>query len=222
LIIDLNLKGQQVILVGGGREASRKVEALLSQDCEIIVVADTICESIEKSADAGKILWLKKQVVDGMFLSDYPKLRLVLAVTDDRAINRKIVKAANQLRCYAYSADDPENSDFSHPATINLYDTVQVAISTGGKSPLMARMIREKAEILFAELITDKEVEQIRLQAKLRIKAQEILSTADTRKDFLNLILQEQSINQLLERGEIDKAYSQALSILQKYAKARA
>jgi precorrin-2 dehydrogenase/sirohydrochlorin ferrochelatase len=219
LIIDLNLKGQQVVLVGGGREASRKVEALLSQDCEIIVVAETICEAIKKTAEAGKINWISKNVEDGNFLSDYPHLRLVLAVTDDRMVNRKIVEAAKKLRCYAYSADDPENSDFSHPATINLYDTVQVAISTGGQSPLMARKIREKAEILFNELITEKEVQQIHLQAKLRTKAQEILSTPDARKNFLSKILQDPSINLLLERGENDDAYSQALIILGKYAK---
>ena len=218
LIIDLNLKGQQVVLVGGGREASRKVEALLSQDCEIIVVAENICEAIKKAAKAGKIHWLSKQVDDGNFLSDYPRLRLVLAVTDDRQVNRKIVEAAKKLRCYAYSADDPENSDFSHPATINLYDTVQVAISTGGQSPLMARMIREKAETLFAELITLKEVQQIRLQAKCRTKAQESLPTPEARKNFLSLILQEQSINQLLEQEKYDEAYSQALVMLQKFA----
>lgn len=218
MIIDLNLKGQQVVLVGGGREASRKMEALLSQDCEIIVVAETICEAIKKAAESGQVQWVGKQVEDGKFLSDYPRLRLVLAVTDDRFVNRKIVESARQLRCYAYSADDPENSDFSHPATINLYDTVQVAISTGGQSPLMARMIREKAETLFAELITEKEVLQIRLQAKLRTKSQEVLSTPDVRKKFLCMILQEPSINQLLEHGENDGAYSQALIMLQKYA----
>ncbi len=216
MIIDLNLKGQQVVLVGGGREASRKVDALLSQDCEIIVVAKTICDAIKNSAEAGKIQWVGKQVEDGKFLSDYPHLRLVLAVTDDRQINRKIVEAAKNLRCYAYSADDPENSDFSHPATINLYDAVQVAISTGGQSPLMARMIREKAEILFAELITDKEVQQIRLQAECRTKAQESLPSPEARKKFLSLILQDQSINQLLEQEQYDEAYLQALEILQK------
>ncbi len=94
MIIDLNLKGQQVVLVGGGREASRKVEALLSQDCEIIVVTETICEAIKKTAEAGKINWISKNVEDGNFLSDYPHLRLVLAVTDDRMVNRKIVEAA--------------------------------------------------------------------------------------------------------------------------------
>ncbi len=83
----------------------------------------------------------------------------------------------------------------------------------------MARKIREKAEILFNELITEKEVQQIHLQAKLRTKAQEILSTPGARKNFLSKILQDPSINLLLERGENDDAYSQALIILGKYAK---
>lgn len=218
MIIDLNLKGQQVVLVGGGREASRKVEALLSQDCQIIVVAANICEEIKKAVDEGKIQWVNKQVVDGKFLADFQHLRLVLAVTDNRQVNRKIVEAAIKLRCYTYASDDPESSDFSHPATINLYDTVQVAVSTGGRSPLMARMIRQKAETLFAELITEKEVQQIRLQGKLRTKAQESLPNPDARKVYLKLILKEQSINQLLDQKQYDEAYSRALIMLKDYA----
>ena len=215
MIIDLNLKGRQVVLIGGGREASRKVEALLSQDCEIIVVAGSVYDSIKASADAGKIRWIIKDVHDGDFLQEFPQLILVLAVTDDREVNRKIVESAKKLRCYAYSADDPENSDFSHPAVINLFDAVQVAVSTGGQSPLMARKIREKAEALFKKIITAKEVQQIQLQAKIRPQALVLLPTPEDRKRFLNVILEDESINILLEDGKFDEAYSKALKMLQ-------
>ena len=56
MIIDLNLKNRQVLVVGGGNEAARKVEALLTQNCDIIVVAEKVEKSIKDHADSGEIL----------------------------------------------------------------------------------------------------------------------------------------------------------------------
>ena len=58
-----------------------------------------------------------------------------MATTNDRALNRKIVEKARKMKSYAYASDDPEVSDFAHPSVINVADTVQIAISTGGSSP---------------------------------------------------------------------------------------
>lgn len=217
MIVDLNLRGKQVLVVGGGHEAARKVEALLSQDCEIIVVAETVCEAIDRCAQAGKVVLVKKRVEEGGFLSEYDRLILVLAVTDDTALNRKIVQAAKQLRCYAYAADDPEISDFSHPSVINLYDTVQVAVSTGGKSPLMAKTIREKAEEIFKKVLSQEDVLQIDLQNRLRSEAKKILANSELRKRFLTAILEDEEINGLLKKEQPQEALSLALKRLEEF-----
>ena len=54
MIIDLILKNKQVLIVGGGNESARKVEALLTQQCDIIVVAQRVDKSIKQHADDGK------------------------------------------------------------------------------------------------------------------------------------------------------------------------
>ena len=93
---------------------------------------------------SGKVQLKPGLLSGGDFLKNYDRLILVMAATDDKALNRKIVDSAKQLRCYAYAVDDPEVSDFNHPSVMNFHDTVQVAISTGGKSPLMAKALKQK------------------------------------------------------------------------------
>ncbi len=215
MIVDLHLNGKKVLIVGGGREAVRKVEALLSQDCEIIVVGEQISEEIESWAENGKLTLDKTKVVDGGFIKNCEGLGLVMAVTDDPDLNRKIVEAGRKLGCWTYAADDPEVSDFSHPAVINLYDTVQVAVSTGGKSPLMAKKIRERAEQVFKEIIQKEDILQIRLQETLRKEAKQVLSGPDERKRFLNEIAEDGNIRELLARDQLQEAEAEALKRLQ-------
>ena len=108
MIIDLNLKGKQVVIAGGGREATKKAEALLSQDCEIFVHAEKFSREIAGWQKAGKVQVKTGLLSGGAFLQSYDRLILVMAATDDKALNRKIVDYAKQLRCYAYAVDDPE------------------------------------------------------------------------------------------------------------------
>ena len=123
LIVDLNLKGNLVIVVGGGNEGLKKVNALLTQDCKILLVSDSINRQIESYIKKKKIAFKKMKLKDANFLKKY-KPFMVLATTDDRKLNRKIVEQAKTMRCYAYAADDPEVSDFAFGSVINIQDTV--------------------------------------------------------------------------------------------------
>ena len=64
MIVDLNLIGKRVLVIGGGIESSRKVEALLSQQCEIFVVAEKVEKSIKNYFKEGKILLDLKRIDD--------------------------------------------------------------------------------------------------------------------------------------------------------------
>ena len=216
MIVDLNLKGKQVVLVGGGYEAARKVEALLTQDCEIFIHAEEISEHIARRAKEGKIVLIQERVTDAALLKNYPRLILVLAVTDDKKLNRRIVAAAKEQRCYAYAADDPEASDFSHPSVINVKDTVQIAVSTGGKSPLMAKKIREQAEKIFEEQISNTDVNKIRFQGKMRKEVQKHIPTPEARKHFLENLMEDETTLSLLEQNRLEEAQARALEILKK------
>ena len=152
MIIDLNLKGNLVVVVGGGAEGLKKVNSLLTQDCKILVISDSLNTQLKNLVTKKKIQFKKIKLSNANFLSKYKPI-LVMAATDDKELNRKIVQKAKKMRCYAYAADDPDVSDFAHPSVINIEDTIQIAISTGGRSPAMARKLKLQAEKIFKKVI---------------------------------------------------------------------
>ena len=87
MIVDLNLIGKRVLVIGGGNESSRKVEALLSQQCEIFVVAEEAEQSLKNYSDEGKLSLNLRKIENVDFLNDYKQLDLILATTNDPDIN---------------------------------------------------------------------------------------------------------------------------------------
>jgi precorrin-2 dehydrogenase/sirohydrochlorin ferrochelatase len=214
LIVDLHLKGNLVIVVGSGNEGMKKVSSLMTQDCEILVISNSSNSQLEKYVKQKKIKFKKIKLKDARFLSKY-KPYLVMATTTDRVLNRKIVEKATNMKSYAYASDDPEASDFAHPSVINIADTVQIAISTGGSSPAMARKIKLKAESYFKNNISNEEIFQIRLQKFARSEAKLIIKTQIERKKFLYSILNDKRVKELLK----DEKYKQAQTRVKKMLK---
>lgn len=216
VIVDLNLKGNLVIVVGAGQEGLKKVNSLLTQDCKILVISNKVNTQIKRFADDGKIEFKKERLQSANFLDDYEPL-LVMAATDDKELNRKIVQRAKEKRCYAYAADDPQVSDFAHPSVINIHDTVQVAISTGGKSPAMARKIKLKAEKIFNQVIDKDDIHQIKLQKIARDAAKSKIPTVLGRKKFLYSVLNNNTIKQLLKEDNFPLAEKEVMKILEEW-----
>jgi len=220
MIVDLNLIGKRALVIGGGNESSRKVEALLSQQCKIFVVAEKAEQSIKNYADEGKVSLDLRKIENVDFLKDYKQLDLILATTDDPDINREIlVVGKKKYGCYVYAADDPQVSDFSHPSVININDTVQVAISTGGRSPLMGKSIRQDLEPLIKKSISDLILMQINLQDQLRSMSKKMIPSVEYRKKFLTELLGDKSVNQCLEEKKITKARELACERLNAFIK---
>jgi len=186
MIVDLNLIGKRVLVVGGGNESSRKVEALLSQQCEIFVVAEKAEQSIKHCADDGKITLEIRKIENVDFLKKYKQLDLILATTDDQVLNREIILIGKKkYGCYVYAADDPQLSDFSHPSIININDTIQVGISTGGRSPLIGKSLRKHLEPIVKKSISDLILHQIDLQELFRGEAKKRFHQQNIVKNFL-------------------------------------
>ena len=220
MIVDLNLIGKRVLVIGGGIESSRKVEALLSQQCEIFVVAEKVEKSIKNYSTEGKISLDLKRIDDIDFLKNYQQLDLILATLDDPLLNRKILIAGKEkYGCYVYAADDPKVSDFGHPSVINIKDIVQIGISTGGRSPLIGRSLRKTLEPLIKISISDLILMQINLQYQLRIEAKKIISSVANRKKFLTELLVDVRVNQFLEDKKFSIARELAIKRLNSFIK---
>ena len=190
-----------MIVVGSGNEGVKKVNSLLTQDCKILVISDKLNSQIERYVKQGKIKFKKTKLKDAVFLSKY-KPYLVMATTSDKILNRKIVEKARKMKSYAYASDDPEISDFAHPSVINIADTIQIAISTGGSSPAMARKIKLKAESFFKKNISNEDIYQIKLQKFARFEAKQVISTQLDRKKFLYAVMNDKRVKGLLKEGK--------------------
>jgi len=217
LIVDLHLKGNLVIVIGSGNEGMKKVNSLFTQDCKILVISDKSNTQIEKYDKQGKIQFKKTKLKSATFLSKY-KPYLVMATTSDMTLNRKIVEKARRMKSYAYASDDPEVSDFAHPSVINVADTVQVAVSTGGSSPAMARKIRLKMESFLKKNISSEDIYQIKLQKFARFEAKKVISTQLDRKKFLYSVMNDKHVKELLKEGKYKMTHTRVKKMLKEWS----
>ena len=164
MIVDLNLKGKHAVVIGGGTEGIRKVRGLSGQDCKITVISNRANRFLINQAALGKIRFVKAKLHNAGILDNYKDAFLVLAATNDRELNRKLVEKGRLMRAFVYAADDPAVSDFSYSSIVNIEGIVQVGISTSGKSPIMARKIRIKVERILRKIIKRTDIENAKLQ----------------------------------------------------------
>jgi precorrin-2 dehydrogenase/sirohydrochlorin ferrochelatase len=108
-------------------------------------------------------------------------------------------------------------SDFSYASIINIEGIVQVAISTSGRSPIMARKIRMRAERVLLKLIKKVDIENARLQEFARQAARPRIRTVDERKRFLYSIVKDGRIQKLIKEEKMEDAKRATLELLQKW-----
>jgi len=139
----LDLAGKPVLLVGGGEVAARKFALLGEAGAQVTVVAPALGSVLAAAQQRGAITHLAREFQ----ATDIEGKWLIVAATDDRAVNAAVAAAANAARIPCNVVDDRELSSFIMPAVIDR-SPVQIAVSTGGTSPVLARLIRERLETL--------------------------------------------------------------------------
>jgi len=216
LIVDLNVKGKHAIVIGGGTEGVRKVRGL-GQECRITVISNRVNRYLSNLAAQGKIELVKARLDDVDILDNYKDLFLVLAATNDRELNRKIVEKGRMMGAFVYAADDPAVSDFSYASIVNIEGVMQVAISTSGKSPIMARKVRIRAERVLRRIIKKGDIENVRLQEFARKAARPKIKSVGARKEFLYSLIKDGRIQNLIKEDRIEDAKSATLELLQKW-----
>jgi precorrin-2 dehydrogenase/sirohydrochlorin ferrochelatase len=214
LIVDLNLAGKNVIVIGGGVEGVRKVKGLLGQNCKITVISERLNSYLEELSQEKKIKIVKMKITNANVLDSYRDIFLVLAATDNKELNRKIVEKGRSMMSFVYAADDPQVSDFSYASIINIEGVMQVAISTSGKSPIMARKLRIKAERILRRTIKQSDIENTKLQEFARMAARPKIKTVIERKRFLYSLINDKNIQNLINENKIDEAKVAAIELL--------
>lgn len=216
MIVDLNIDSKTIIVIGGGNEAQKRINALIKQNCNIIVISDEVSVIIKKLIKTKKIKLKKEKIQNTKFISEF-KPDIIITTTDDTKLNQRIINTAKRKKILAYSSDNPEESDFSNPAIIDFEKMIQIAIFTGGKSPAMAKRIKEKSEKSLRKVISYEDIEKIKIQKIARRIAKEIIPTQHQRKECLSSIINDNEIDQLIKDGQIKKAEKQAITIVRKW-----
>jgi uroporphyrin-III C-methyltransferase/precorrin-2 dehydrogenase/sirohydrochlorin ferrochelatase len=181
LPIFLDLRGQRCLVVGGGEVAERKTSLLLRAGGHVTVVSPRLCQALARRVAEGEVTHHERRYNDG----DLAGCRIAFAATDDRGVNAEVSNAARVLNVPVNVADDPSLCSFIMPSIVDRSPVV-AAVSTGGASPVLARLIRMRLEQLIPSAYgrLGNFVEGFREQVKARFAA------GRERKNFWEKVLQ--------------------------------
>lgn len=146
LPINLDVRDKMVIIVGGGGVAVRKCSVLLDAGARVTVIAPHLDSALAELHRNGRLHHEARQFRPG----DLEGAFLVFAATDNPQVNRSVTDEARARSILANSADGPEYGSFTLPAILNRGD-LTIGVSTGGKSPALARVIRNQLETLYGQ-----------------------------------------------------------------------
>jgi siroheme synthase-like protein len=139
--VSLVLTGRRVVVVGGGEVATRRVQALLAAGAGVEVVAPALSERLEALERDGRVTVTRRAFLP----SDLDEAWLAFAATDDVEVNRAVVDAATERRCFASSAQAGTSAS-ANPMSVLRRGDVEVAVGTSGRSPALAAWLRRRLE----------------------------------------------------------------------------
>lgn len=137
--IFLKLTGRRCIVVGAGHLAESKIASLRAADAAVIVIAPEASDAIADQAAAGELTLHRRAYKQG----DLADAFLVVAATNDPAVNRAVFAEATASGVLCNAVDDPPFCDFYFPSVVRRGD-LQIAISTAGNSPALAQQLRKE------------------------------------------------------------------------------
>jgi precorrin-2 dehydrogenase / sirohydrochlorin ferrochelatase len=149
----LDLAGRACLVVGGGPVAEGKIDGLLAADARVTVVSPSLTPALLTLAGEARLHWRPREYVAG----DAAGFALVMVATSDASVNEAIAAECRAGGVWINCADDPGRCDFILPAVFRR-GALTVAVSTGGVSPAMARLVREELEARLPDdlaLLTD-------------------------------------------------------------------
>ena len=188
----LDLRGRRVLVVGGGAVAARKIATLLEAGAHVLVAAEALEPGLAALALEHRITHLGPQFVP----SQLDGVWLVIAATDDTSVNRAVADAAQARQVWANVVDDAELASAQLPARVQR-GPLQIAISSGGASPMLARHVREQLETQFDDSIGA----LAQLLSQLRSKIRNRLPDLNARRAFFRRVLTGPA-QALLRRGQ--------------------
>ncbi len=184
LPIFVDIKNQPCLIVGGGAVAARKADLFIKAGASVTVIAPELKIEMKHHLEHGLISW-NPATFSASILEGGEKPKYVISATDDQAVNQAVYHYCQAHQIPVNVADQTEYCDFILPAIVNR-SPVTIAISTGGRSPILARLMKARLEALipagFGSLAG--------LLGRYRKQVKQSLPTPDARKAFWENLLQ--------------------------------
>ncbi|MBT2989718.1 MAG: uroporphyrinogen-III C-methyltransferase [gamma proteobacterium symbiont of Ctena orbiculata] len=203
--IFLDLKKRPCLVVGGGSIAERKTALLLRSGAEVTLISPDLCHNLTTWRDMGRYTHLERAFRD----EDLNGQHLAIAATNDPAVNRRVAEIAESLRIPVNVVDQPALCSFIVPSIIDRSPVV-AAVSTGGASPVLARLIRSRLE----SLIPAGYGRLAELCNRFRQRVKERFAEPDERRLFWDRVLQGGVAERIFSghEDEADQLMEQVLS----------
>ncbi len=211
LLVDLNVGGRDVAVVGGGVEVELKSLKLLDSGARVTVVGGTFSAGLRRLGTSKKVKLVRTRTAGKRLGPVLAKIKpfVVFVSTGNEKLDRETAEAAKSTGAMVCVVDRPSLNDFNMPAIAKVGD-VRVAISTQGMSPAMASILRKRVE----RLITREDLLQVRLQGDLREVSKKRLRDPASRKKFVYRIINDEVIREMLRRNRYEEARRLAMEML--------
>ena len=144
--IFVDIRDRKVVVVGGGEVAERKVKTLLKCGAKIHIIAETLTDKLNDLVQDNTVSYLGREFGEDTLEG----AALVIAATNDPELNRVVSNKARERNIFVNTVDQPEDCTFIVPSVVKKGDLL-IAISTSGKSPALAKRIRQELEKRFDE-----------------------------------------------------------------------
>ncbi|EKN5156086.1 uroporphyrinogen-III C-methyltransferase [Yersinia enterocolitica] len=191
-----DLKQRPVLVVGGGEVAARKIDLLHRAGAQVRVVAQTLSSELEQLHQDGRIHWLALDFLP----EQLDEVFLVIAATNDTALNAAVFAAADKRHLLANVVDDQPRCSFIFPSIVDRSPLV-VAISSAGQAPVLARILREKLEALLPSSLGDMAAVAGRWRGRVK---QHVASMGERRRFWENAF--SGRFASLISRGQLAQA----------------
>ncbi|HDL8055769.1 TPA: uroporphyrinogen-III C-methyltransferase [Yersinia enterocolitica] len=191
-----DLKRRPVLVVGGGEVAARKIDLLHRAGAQVRVVAQTLSSELEQLHQDGRIRWLALDFLP----EQLDEVFLVIAATNDTALNAAVFAAADKRHLLANVVDDQPRCSFIFPSIVDRSPLV-VAISSAGQAPVLARILREKLEALLPSSLGDMAAIAGRWRGRVK---QHVASMGERRRFWENAF--SGRFASLISRGQLAQA----------------
>ena len=195
LPIFIDVRNQSCLVFGGGEPARGKIDLLLKSNAKVHVVAKNLCNSLIVLKEKRFI----SHQVEQPSMADLKNYKLIFVATEDENLRESISKAVRDMNIPINVADCPELCTFTMPSIIDR-SPLLIAVSTSGKSPTLARIIRSRLEATFPQSYS----RLARMIGDLREKAKSMNIDRQERRRFWNRIFASPIIETFLSGKEIE------------------